>query len=220
MRDTNPPVSHPSKKSRYIKLSLLLFFILLLNFGGGWLAHQINFQVFPRHEDMLLSILWTAVLTYILLMALPFMPGIEIGMALMLMLGREGILLVYLSTLLALSLSFLIGRLIPPDWVARVLGWLGLDRAVSLVNTLGAQPPRERLHFIYEKMPSRFGHFLLRHRHLTVMLALNIPGNALIGGGGGIGLMVGMSQLISFPKYLLLIAIAISPVPIAIYINP
>jgi len=43
---------------------------------------------------------------------------------------------------------------------------------------------------------------------------LNPPGNALIGGGGGIGLIAGMSRLYPFPKYILLASIAITPLPL------
>ena len=45
------------------------------------------------------------------------MPGIEIGVMLMAMLGIGGIVLAYLCTVLALSLSFLLGRLVPPSYI-------------------------------------------------------------------------------------------------------
>jgi hypothetical protein len=48
---------------------------------------------------------------------------------------------------------------------------------------------------------------------------LNLPGNALLGGGGGIGLIIGMSRLIPFHKYLLLIAVAVAPVPLGLYLQ-
>lgn len=48
------------------------------------------------------------------------------------------------------------------------------------------------------------------------MVGLNLPGNALIGGGGGIALMAGMSRLFSFPLFLLSLTVAVSPVPLAI----
>jgi hypothetical protein len=59
----------------------------------------------------------------------------------------------------------------------------------------------------------------LNHRYLAIATLLNLPCNAVIGGGGGIGLIVGMSGLITYPRYLLLIAVAISPVPIAIVLK-
>jgi hypothetical protein len=47
-----------------------------------------------------------------------------------------------------------------------------------------------------------------------IAIALNLPGNALIGGGGGIGLISGMSRLYPFPKYILLVSLAITPLPL------
>jgi hypothetical protein len=47
-----------------------------------------------------------------------------------------------------------------------------------------------------------------------IAAALNLPGNALIGGGGGIGLIAGMSRLYPYPKYILFVALAITPLPI------
>jgi hypothetical protein len=62
--------------------------------------------------------------------------------------------------------------------------------------------------------PSKIVPFLLKHRYLVIALMLNLPGNALIGGGGGIGLIAGMSRLYSFPRYLLLVSVAITPLPL------
>jgi hypothetical protein len=45
---------------------------------------------------------------------------------------------------------------------------------------------------------------------------LNIPGNIVIGGGGGIAMIAGLTGLYSFPRYLLTIAIAVAPIPLAI----
>jgi len=60
---------------------------------------------------------------------------------------------------------------------------------------------------------------LLKHLYLTIAVVLNLPGNALIGGGGGIGLMVGMSGVVPFYKYLAIVAIAVLPVPLIIYLQ-
>ena len=62
--------------------------------------------------------------------------------------------------------------------------------------------------------PSKVVPFLLKHRYLMIAIALNLPGNALIGGGGGIGLISGMSGLYPFPKYILLVSFAITPLPL------
>jgi hypothetical protein len=47
-----------------------------------------------------------------------------------------------------------------------------------------------------------------------IAVALNLPGNVIIGGGGGIGLIAGMSNLCPFPKYILFVSLAITPLPI------
>jgi hypothetical protein len=138
---------------------------------------------------------------YVLLLALPFVPAIELGIALMLVLGRDGVVLVYGCTQIALALAFAAGRMLPPatltrwlpsgaarsrcgDPAGRACAWLGIaDRAV-------------------------------RHRHLALAAALNLPGNAVLGGAGGLAFFAGASRLYSFPRFCLLVAVATSPVPI------
>jgi hypothetical protein len=74
-----------------------------------------------------------------------------------------------------------------------------------------------RLTFLVSHAPSRFLPFLLRHRYLALAIAINLPGNILLGGGGGLALMAGISRLFSAPGFLATIAIAVSPVPLAIF---
>ena len=133
---------------------------------------------------------------------------------LMAMLGVGGIVLVYLCTVLALSLSFLAGRLFPPRYVARALGWMRLERARRLVTELEPLSAEERFRFLARSTPSRIVPFLLRHRYLVLAVLFNVPGNTIIDGGGGIGLIAGMSRLFPFPKYVLLVCLAITPVPL------
>ncbi len=180
----------------------------------GWLANLVAFQMWPRHVGAASFLLFTTVVSYMLLLAIPFLPGIEVGLMLMAMLGTKGILLVYLCTLLSLSLSYLFGRLLPPRYLARALGWFHLRRARDMVDALAPLDPEERLRFLTKSAPSRIVPFLLRHRYLIIGVLFNVPGNALIGGGGGIGLIAGMSRLFPYPKYLLLICLAITPGPI------
>lgn len=196
------------------KIALFLAALLFLNYAMGWLANLVAFQMWPRHVHAASFLLFATVFSYTLLLAIPFLPGIEVGLMLMAMLGHKGIVLVYLCTVLALSLSFLFGRLLPPRHLARALGWFHLNRAREMVDALAPLGPEERLRFLTKSAPSRIVPFLLRHRYLIIGVLFNVPGNALIGGGGGIGLIAGMSRLFPFPKYLLLICLAITPGPI------
>ena len=215
---TQEPLAR-SRSARYLKLLILVLIILAVNVGGVWLTRQIDFQLFPRHEPMLHAILLTTALLYVLLMATPFMPGIEVGLALMLMLGSKGALLVYLCTVVALSISFVVGRGLPPKLVCGFLDWLHLRRAVALVRQLEPLDQEQRLALLNAKAPARVGPFLLKHRYLTIAAALNLPGNALIGGGGGIALVVGMSKIVPMHAFVALIAIAIAPVPLWFFLS-
>ena len=209
----------PSKKKRLSRIAIVLAIIILLNFAGTWLGQQINFQLFPRHESMLQGALLIALLLYILLMATPFMPGLEVGMAVMFLFGSKSALLVYFCTIVALSISYTIGRFFPLNIVRRLLKWLYLEKASELVIELEPLAQQERLDYLSGKAPSRITPFLLKHRFVTIAVLLNLPGNALIGGGGGIGLVVGMSRLVPFHPYVLVMAIAVSPVPLCIYLQ-
>lgn len=195
---------------------ILLFvgILLFLNYGVAKLSDLLAFQMWPSDLNVAVFIVFGSAILYVVLMALPFMPGIEVGLMLMAMLGVGGIILVYLCTVLALSLSFLAGRLLPPRFVARALGWLRLERARKLVTELEPLDAEERFRLLARSTPSRIVPFLLRHRYLVLAVLFNLPGNAIIGDGGGIALIAGMSRLFPFPKYLLLVRLAITPIPL------
>jgi len=219
MPDGVEDIAGPSRSVRCIKILLLIAVVVLLNSGGGWLAHQINFQLYPRHEPYLHYVILGSFGLYILLMTLPFMPGIEIGLTLMLFLGSKGVILVYCCTLIALSISYLIGQRIPLQQLAKFLDWLHLKKARDLILEMESLSPGEREAILHKKAPAKFVPHLLNHRYLAIALLLNLPGNAVVGGGGGIGLIVGMSGLITYTRYLLTIAVSVSPVPIVIFLK-
>ncbi|WP_300319898.1 hypothetical protein [Accumulibacter sp.] len=214
MVDPKLPGAAPAKSVRWLRIALVVAAVVALNVGGSWLAQLLEFQVFPRHDAMLLAVVLATTALYLLLMLIPFMPGIEIGLALMMTLGSKGALLVYLCTVLALSTSFAIGRLTPARLVVRFLSWLHLDKASNLVCQLERMDRQRRLEFLNAQAPAAIVPFILRHRCLALAVALNLPGNSLIGGGGGIGLIAGMSQLLPFHHYLPVTAVAVAPVPL------
>jgi len=204
----------PSKIKFFIKISLIIGFLVFLNYGGKLVLKQLNFQLWPSQDIIIETALSVSILIYILWMAMPFMPGIELGISLMAMLGAKGVIVVYLCTLMSLSLSFVIGRLIPIKAFSSLLGWLHLRRAQGLTRQLESLNSREKIEFLLKNVPSRILPHVLKHRYLLIAVSLNLPGNALIGGGGGISMIAGTSGLYSFPKYIILISIAITPIPI------
>ena len=201
------------------KLGALALLIILANAGISWIVDRIEIQIWPQHMETVDRAVLIGVILYIALMAMPFLPGIELGLILMTMLGPKGVLVTYLCTLIALTIGFGLGRIFPAHLLVSLLRWLNLTRAASLVEAFDATPPENRLAFLSEKAPAQAIPALLKHRYLLLALLFNLPGNALIGGGGGIAMMAGMSRLYSFPAYLLLIAVAILPGPILVMLS-
>jgi hypothetical protein len=202
------------KIKRFFKLSLVVGLLVLLNYGGRIVVEQFNFQLWPEHENLMVAVFWSSVAVYVLWMAIPFVPGIELGLALMVLLGPKGVALVYFCTLLSLSLSYALGRMIPLTVFSRFLGWLHLQKARNLVLELEPLNSEEKLDFLLNAAPLKIIPYLLKHRYLMLAVALNLPGNVIIGGGGGIGLIAGMSRLCPFPRYILFVSVAITPLPI------
>jgi hypothetical protein len=132
------------------------------------------------------------------------------------LLGPDIAPVVYIATVAALTLSYGVGRLVPERLLARAFTSLGLARAGRLVEELQSLPTEARVAGLVSRLNGGFAERLLRHRHLTLAIAFNVPGNNLIGGGGGISLAAGMSRLVTFPGFLLTVAIGTSPVPLAI----
>jgi hypothetical protein len=201
------------------RLAVVALLIILANIGISWFIDRLEIQIWPEHMERVDRAVLIGVILYIGLMAMPFLPGIELGLILMVILGPKGVLVTYVCTLIALTISFGLGRILPAHPLVSLLRWLHLTRAASLLKTFDATPPENRLAFLSEKAPAQAIPALLKHRYLLLALLFNLPGNALIGGGGGIAMMAGMSRIYSFPAYLLLIAVAILPGPILILLS-
>ena len=198
------------------RIALVISFIICVNYFVQWLGIQLEDNILPANEHMIHRIIVISILVYTLLIAIPFVPSVEIGLGLILVLGAKLAPLVYLFTIVGLSLSFLVGQLIPESRLQSFLEELSLTRASRLVEKMKPLNTEQRLSLLLSHAPAKFIPTLLRHRYLAVAVALNIPGNTVIGGGGGISLVAGMSRLFQFWRFLLVLAIAVAPVPLFI----
>jgi hypothetical protein len=189
-------------------------FILLGNLLTRWLIQSIDFDITPSNEILVHRVIVTSLITYAIVMAIPFVPGAEIGLAVMMVVGPDIAPLVYLCTLTALSLSFLIGRFIPERILIGLLHHLHLRKAGNLVGELEGLDARQRLDLMVQRSPRKFVPLLLKHRYMALFVAINMPGNIVIGGGGGIAMVSGMSRLFSPWLYFCTVAIAVSPFPL------
>jgi hypothetical protein len=200
------------------KLFVLVALLLLLNIVARDAIDALDFEIRPNNEDAVHRTIMASAAIYALLLAVPFVPGAEIGIALMAMLGPPIAVLVYLCTLAGLSLSFTLGRLIPMSVLVRLARDCKLEKTGRLLEAIEPLNREQRLDLLLEMSPRRFLPWLLRYRYLTLAVALNVPGNYLIGGGGGIALIAGLSRVYSIPGFLLTILLAVAPVPLAVLV--
>lgn len=200
------------------KLAMFVALLIGASWAGSWVQGQLNMELTPSTEPTLHRLIMTATTAYVLLMMLPFVPGVEIGLTMMAMFGPKIAPLVYGATVFALVLSFLVGRLVPQNAIAEIFETLHLKRAARLLRQTESLDSDARLQFLLRNTSTRIVPFMLRHRFLALMVALNLPGNTVVGGGGGICLVAGFSRLFTFPKFALAVAIAVSPVPLAMFV--
>lgn len=202
------------------RVLVVLCGLITLYLFGQFLAdlviRQFGFYLYPRMEPVMHRLILAVIICYIVILAIPFMPGVEIGLSLIAFLGPKIIFLVYVSTVFALVLAYAVGRFIPVRHCAWAFGFVGLARAKELMDRLAPLTAEKRLAYLSANAPQGILSFLLRHRFIALAAAINLPGNVLIGGGGGIAMLAGMSGLFPFPMYLLTIALAVAPVPLVI----
>lgn len=203
---------------RVLRITLVVLAILaiayLANQVGDWIGERLKVEITPENESVIFGATVVAIVLYALLIALPFVPGVEIGIGLMVMFGTPMAIPVYLSTVIGLTLGFFLGRLVPEKVICGCFDFLGMTRVSHMLRDLARKPVDDRMKMLVERAPTRFVPFLLRHRYIAIAVSFNIPGNSVIGGGGGIAFMAGLSRLFSFPLYLLAVAIGVSPVTI------
>ncbi len=200
----------------FAKLIAFAGLVLLLNWGTALLLEHLEFEIRPSNEPMIHRLIMLSSLLYMALLAVPFVPGVEIGLALIGMLGPDIVPLVYACTLIGLTIAFLVGRLLPLSVLTRIASFFHLTRAAGLLRSLESMTAEERLALMINESPGRFLPFLARHRYIALALAVNLPGNFLIGGGGGIAMIAGLSRLFPLPAYLATVALAVSPVPLLV----
>jgi len=157
------------------------------------------------------------VVAYMLALALPFVPGVEIGLLVMMLFGTPGAVAVYLATIAGLGLAFAVGRLIPARIVARLLARLGVAMPdepleVAVRRTVAGGPAGTGL---WSQLAAR----LVRYRYLTLAVAFNLPGNSVLGGGGGIALLCGASRQFEWYWFVLTVVVATAPVPVLVVVG-
>lgn len=165
------------------------------------------------------GVLIAVAIAYAALIAVPFVPGIEIGITLMMIRGAEVAPMVYIATVAGLLAAYFIGRFVSYDWLHRVLMDLRLKRACRFLERTKDLARQQRLDMLRGWLPDWLGGVALNFRYVTLALLINLPGNAVAGGGGGICMMAGWSRLFAPWLVVLTIALAVLPVPALVWFS-
>lgn len=198
------------------KLALVIGVLLgLSHLVGAWVATLDLKDAVGTTSTVRMGI-WMTAMVYAALLAVPFVPGIEIGIGLMAMFGAASALPVYVATVLGLSAAFITGRLVPVSALIRVAATLRMRRLAVLLRRMDGLPNADRLEVLTQSAPGVWGPWLIRNRYIALVILVNLPGNVFIGGGGGIALAAGLCRLFSPVSFFVTIALAVSPVPLAV----
>jgi hypothetical protein len=193
---------------------------LALVVAATWASHFIrdalDLQIKPENEQQVHRAIILGTVAYIGLLAMPFVPGAEIGIVMLTAFGATIAPLIYAATVLAMLLAYTLGCMLPITTLAKLLSLLRMRRTADLILRTASLSQEARVALLLEGAPPRLLALALRHRYIALALSVNIPGNAIIGGGGGIMMLAGMSGIFAPLPTALSIMIAVSPVPLVV----
>ena len=206
----------PGPVGLLLRIALLVAVLLLATWGAHLVRDALDLQIRPDNEQQVHRAIMFGLVAYIGLLALPFVPGAEIGIAMLAAFGPPIAPLIYVATVASMMLAYTIGRFLPIGALERLLSGLRMRRAAALVARAAPLSGEARLALLLDGQPKRALGLGLRYRYVALALAVNTPGNSIIGGGGGIMMMAGLSGIFSPLATFLTIALAVSPVPLAV----
>jgi len=210
------------RPSHFLSLRAIVataIWVVLIVFGH-YLSHlepvDIRTTLAALREAMGMGALVAGAVMLAVLLGLPFVPSVEMGLMMMAVFGREGAVAAWLATIAGLSLAYAAGRYMPVDWVRHALTRHGLLKPGPETGKSFLTEFVDRTNFANAR-GRRVAAFLLRHRYLLFAVLINLPGNSVLGGGGGIALMSGFARLYRWPRFLLTVALASLPIPILVF---
>ncbi len=185
---------------------------------GNWMFSSLRLDA---QSASTLPIIWLLVpvfIVYFITSGLPFVPSSEIGFGLLIIFGGEMAPMIVLVSSAGLITSFLVGKYVPKRRLAKLLEWFGLEKAPNFLIQLQGMSPQEKLDHMMQGVSKSFARSLMTYRYLGIMALLNIPGNAVIGGGGGIAFMAGVTGLFSTKGFAISAILGVLPYPLFFFV--
>ena len=181
-------------------LTLISVVILVSQRGDGLLTVLQSSE--PDLSWLLISLCF-----YTFLLAIPFMPSVEVGWLIMAMFGLPGIVGAWIATWVGLMIGFFAGRLFSEtSWYQQ--------RMAKLENSYQQQQATTNSGLLARAVS------LSRRRPVWfVALALNVPGNWVLGGGGGVALLASLVLMMTWWRFLLVVIPATGVVPVALMLG-
>lgn len=184
-----------TRHARPICRLILLVFLVALGVGIATQGDAPEWIQGTRELDGGASLVLALSLLYAALLALPFVPAIELGLLVMVLFGKPGAVIAWLATVAGLNLAYGCGRCLGPR--------LASGSRARLPEAVGRHLDRLAATRSRALAPA-----------LTLALLLNMPGNTAVGGGGGIALVYGATRSLSWPLFAAIAALATSFVPL------
>ena len=125
----------------------------------------------------------------------------------MLSFGVKGIILVYITTVISLSASYFIGKT------------FSRHKKISALECRLSDVRRKGLILNSNGLFYRVLKHMNKRPYLAIGVLFNMPGNTVLGGGGGIAILAGASGRLRFKNYLLVVIMATSLLPLALLIG-
>ncbi|SEK39801.1 hypothetical protein [Pacificibacter marinus] len=198
-----------------LRVTIFVLLIWLTHLAVGWL--MVKIEDLENAAGVRIGVLGALLLVYVLLMAVPFVPGAEIGISLMMLEGGTLAPFVYCGTLLGLSLAYFVGRRVDCAVFKQIATDLRLTSVSDLIDEIIPMDGEQRQKLLQARLPKWVPTAVIRYKYIVLGLLLNLPGNAIIGGGGGLALIAGFSGLYATRPTALTLAIAVAPVPAMVY---
>ncbi len=168
-----------------IKVLIIALVLLYNQYASTNIIDQLGELVGAHGYEKVLII---SLLVYASLLAFPYFPSVEIGFTIMALFGKPGIAFTYVATLIGLLFAFLVGK---------NLHKYGLEN--------------HRVSYVFK---SKITGFLAKKSpFFALIMLINLPGNIVLGGGGGIALNYGITKQLNTLNFTLAIAIGVAPLP-------